>query len=85
MDIPSLPHLLDLTRLRYYWFIKLNNKGTRLIEFKDGTKLTNNFCTEMYSNSFFGTLKHESLGETVFKDLTNGYECVLKYASVKKK
>jgi hypothetical protein len=45
----------------------------------------NNFCSELYSNSFFGTLKYESTGETIFKDLTNGFECAIKYASVKKK
>ncbi len=44
-----------------------------------------NFCSEMYSNSFFGTLKHESQGETIFRDLTNGFECTIKYGSVKKK
>lgn len=32
-----------------------------------------------------GTIRHESLGETTFKDLTNGFECIIKYGTVKKK
>jgi hypothetical protein len=44
-----------------------------------------NFCMESYSNTFLGIVRHESLGETVFKDLTNGFECAIKYGSVKKK
>jgi len=65
--------------------LKLTNKGKRFIEFNDGTKIATNFCYESYSNTFFGTFRHESLGETKFSDLTNGFECVIKYNSVKKK
>jgi hypothetical protein len=32
-----------------------------------------------------GTVRHESIGELQFKDHTNGFECVLKFGSVKKK
>jgi len=63
----------------------LTNKGKRYIEFKDGTKMMSNFCQELYSNSFMGVIKHESLGELVFNDLTNGFDCTIKFASVKKK
>ncbi len=30
-------------------------------------------------------MRHESVGDTVFKDLTNGFECTLKLGGVKKK
>lgn len=65
--------------------LRVDNKGKRIVEFKDKTKIMFNFCYEAYSNSFWGTLRHESLGEILFVDLTNGYECVIKQASVKKK
>lgn len=65
--------------------LKLNNKGKRCIELNDGTKIMTTFCNELYSNTFFGTVRHESVGEVNFKDITNGFECVLKFSSVKKK
>jgi len=65
--------------------VKVNNKGKRFVEFEDGQKISFNFCLEQYNNSFWGTIKHESLGEIVYKDLKYGYECVLKFSSVKKK
>jgi hypothetical protein len=65
--------------------LKLNNKGKRTIELNDGTKVLTTFCNEIYSNTFFGTVRHESVGEIIFKDITNGFECVLKFSSVKKK
>jgi hypothetical protein len=40
---------------------------------------------ESYSNTFLGTIRHESIGETWFKDSTNGFECSIKYGSAKKK
>ena len=63
----------------------MHNQGKRIFEFKDGTKISVNFCKEKYSNTFFGTPRQESFGEMVFKDLTNGFECIIKLASVKKK
>jgi hypothetical protein len=65
--------------------LKLYNKGKRVFEFPDGTVITGSYCHEVYNNTFFGTVRHESLGESVFKDLTNGFECTLKYNSIKKK
>lgn len=64
---------------------KLTNKGKRCVEFKDGTKIQFNFCHETYSNTFWGTMRHESLGEVLYKDLTNGYECLVKFGTAKKK
>jgi len=65
--------------------VKVNNKGKRFVEFNDGTKIMFNFCFEQYNNSLWGTIRHESLGDITYKDLTNGYECVIKFGSVKKK
>ena len=39
------------------------------------------FCSELYNNSFFGTMRHESIGEILFKDLSYGFECNLKLDS----
>jgi len=65
--------------------VKLTNKGKRVIEFNDGTNIVTSFCYESYSNIFLGTIRHESLGEIKFTDLTNGFECILKFNTVKKK
>jgi hypothetical protein len=65
--------------------LKLYNKGKRVIELNDGTKIHTTFCNEVYSNTFFGTVRHESVGEISFKDVSNGFECVIKFDSVKKK
>ena len=65
--------------------LRVNNKGRRIIEFPDGTKIEFTFCYENYGNSFWGVIRHESLGDIIYKDLTNGYECIVKFGSVKKK
>jgi len=65
--------------------VKISNKGRRFVKFRDGTLYTNTYHSELYSNSFFGTIKHESTGEMIFKDLTNGFECSIKFGTVKKK
>ena len=57
------------------------NKGKRFVEFKDRHKIMFTFCTELYNNSFFGTIRHESIGEILFKDLSYGFECNLKFDS----
>jgi len=96
---PPISHYLMLgpeNNYKYYGYsnfssgagmnsVKVSNKGKRFVEFNDGTKVMFNFCYEQYGNSFWGTVKHESLGEITYKDVTNGYECVLKFSSVKKK
>lgn len=63
----------------------MTNKGKRCFEFKDGTRITATQCNETYSNTFMGTVRQESVGDVHFKDHTNGFECVLKLDSVKKK
>jgi len=65
--------------------VKVNNKGKRIVEFADGQKIEFNFCNESYNNSFFGTIRQESIGEFHFKDLKNGFELNLKLDNVKKK
>ncbi len=65
--------------------LKVTNKGKRKVEFSDGTTIAYGFCNEVYSNTFWGSLRHESLGDILYKDLTNGFECGIKFSSVKKK
>ena len=65
--------------------LKVSNKGKRSVEFKDGTKIDFDFCYELFSNCFFGTVKLESLGEINFIDVDNNIECKIKFDSVKKK
>jgi len=65
--------------------VKVYNKGKRIVEFPDGGKIQFNFCNEAYNNSFFGTIRQESIGEISFKDLVHGFELVLKLDNVKKK
>lgn len=55
------------------------------MEFADGSKIQFNYCNEEYINSFFGTIRQESIGEIVFKDVTHGFELTIKLGSVKKK
>jgi hypothetical protein len=52
--------------------------------FNDGQIIEWNFCNEQYSNTFWGTPRHESLGEIKFKD-NNNFECNLKLSSAKNK
>ncbi len=61
------------------------NKGRRFVEFPDGTIIKYDFCDENFSNTFWGTVRHESVGDIKFTDMTNGYECLIKFGSVKKK
>jgi len=65
--------------------VKVHNKGKRIVEFADGGKIQFNFGSEEYNNSFFGTIRHEAVGEMLFKDLVHGFELVLKLGNVKKK
>ncbi len=65
--------------------LKVVNKGKRVIEFKDKTRITFDFVNDHYSNSFWGTLRHENLGEINFTDEKNGLKCLIKFGSVKKK
>lgn len=55
------------------------------MEFEDGHKIVFNFCNEAYNNSFFGTIKQESIGELNFKDIRYGFDLNIKLGNVKKK
>jgi len=65
--------------------VKVYNKGKRTVEFADGGKIHFNFGNDIYNNSFFGTIRQETIGELVFKDATHGFELVIKIDNVKKK
>jgi hypothetical protein len=40
------------------------------------------FFKEYYNNSLIGTIRHESLGETIFIDQENNLKCIIKYGAV---
>ena len=46
--------------------LKLKNKGSRHIKFKDGQSISYNFAKEVYSGSFMGAMKVESKGKITF-------------------
>ena len=61
------------------------NSGHRTIEFANGQKIVHTFPEELYSGTFLGTLRHESLGNLEFKDEANQLHCVVKISGVKGK
>jgi len=65
--------------------VKVFNKGKRTVEFSDGTKINFNYVNEIYNNAFFGTARHESVGDLTFKDEKHGFELTLKMGSILKK
>ena len=65
--------------------LKIHNKGIRRVEFYDGTIIEYDIPQEIFSNSFWGTLRQETVGNIHYKDLKNGYECVVSLGSLKKK
>ena len=63
------------------WFnsFKLTNSGSRIAEFKNtGSKIQFNYPVDNFGNTFWGTMRQESIGEITFKDLVNGYKAVIK-------
>ena len=63
------------------WFnsFKLTNSGTRFAEFSNTkSKIQFNYPVDNFGNTFWGTMRQESIGELTFKDLTNGYQAVIK-------
>ena len=63
------------------WFnsFKLTNSGSRIAEFKNtGSKIQFNYPVDNFGNTFWGTMRQESIGEITFKDLVNDYKAVIK-------
>jgi hypothetical protein len=57
--------------------------GKRKIQFKDGMEVNFGFTTEIYSGTFMGTMKHESVGNVHFDDKKNGLICDVKVGKTK--
>lgn len=58
--------------------LTLKNTGKRKIQFKDGMEVNFGFTTEIYSGTFMGTMKHESVGNVHLDDKKNGIICDIK-------
>lgn len=65
--------------------LTVRNRGLRRVQFHDGQVIKYNFAYELYSGTFMGTMKHETLGEITFKDEQHGIECTVLIGQVKKK
>jgi hypothetical protein len=65
--------------------VKLKNKGSRHIKFKDGHTVSYNFAKEVYSGSFLGAMTVESKGVIVFNDVANNIVAEISINSVKKR
>ena len=57
---------------------KLVNQGKRKVEFKDGTIIDFDYIQDEYSNTFWGTMRHENVGEIHWK-VNDGLECTCKF------
>jgi hypothetical protein len=91
---PPRSHFLIIgneNKWRYYgyfdytsngWFnsFKLTNSGSRIAEFNNTkSKIHFDYPVDNFGNTFWGTMRQESLGNVTFKDLTHGYEAVMKF------
>ena len=89
---PPRSHFLIIgneNKWRYYgyfdftsngWFnsFKLTNSGTRFAEFSNTkSKIQFNYPVDNFGNTFWGTMRQESIGELIFNDLVNGYKAVI--------
>ena len=52
--------------------MKLTNTGKRCVDFKDGTHIDFNYCNDQYSNTFYGILRDENIGDMKWDDVTHG-------------
>ena len=74
---------LDFTSNAWFNSFKLTNKGTRFVEFENKKlKIQFNYSVDQYSNTFWGCLRHESIGEMSFIDHINGYTSNFKLGNV---
>ncbi|CAD8133891.1 unnamed protein product [Paramecium octaurelia] len=65
--------------------VTIINKGKRTIEFNDGQKIDFDFPNELYSGTFFGQLRQESINKITFTDKANGLSCIIDIGKVKKR
>lgn len=64
--------------------VTINNSGYKTIEFPDGHIITHDCTDEVFNGTFFGSLRHESLGVSTYKD-NYGNRCTIKIGGIKGK
>eukprot|EP00188_Purpureofilum_apyrenoidigerum_P004321 Plantae.Rhodophyta-Purpureofilum_apyrenoidigerum.ctg4803.p1 GENE.Plantae.Rhodophyta-Purpureofilum_apyrenoidigerum.ctg4803~~Plantae.Rhodophyta-Purpureofilum_apyrenoidigerum.ctg4803.p1 ORF type:complete len:357 (-),score=55.85 Plantae.Rhodophyta-Purpureofilum_apyrenoidigerum.ctg4803:161-1231(-) len=62
---------------------KLVNKGKRVIEFDDGSKIVFNMPVDVFSSVLFGTYRHEMAANIVFEDEQNDISCNLGFCKTR--
>lgn len=65
--------------------IKLKVTGGKTVQFKDGGKIVYNNQSDLFANTFFGTLNHQIIGKMEFHDEKNGIYGCYDIGNVKKK
>ena len=62
---------LNFTSNAWINSMKLTNTGKRCVDFKDGTHIDFDYCQDQYSNTFYGTFRHENIGDVHWNDVTH--------------
>jgi len=65
--------------------VLVENIGKRQIQFHDGQVIKYNFCNERLHGLFWGTIRHETIGDLTFTDEKNKLEGYIKIANDKKR
>ncbi len=66
--------------------IELKVTGQKTVVFpKDGTKITFNNQSDLFQNTFIGTLNHQITGKVEFHDHANGMYAWYEIGNIKKK
>lgn len=64
--------------------VTINNTGYKTIEFPDGHTITHDCPDEVFNGIFLGSLRHESLGVSTYKD-NYGNRCTIKIGGIRGK
>jgi hypothetical protein len=62
--------------------LNIHNTGRRQVKFRDGQVITMNCLDERYSNTFIGTMRHESVGLLTASDEANRLSCEVRIGEV---
>jgi hypothetical protein len=62
---------------------QITNSGRKVVEFEDGQTITANCADEIFNGSFFGTMRHESVGVLNYEDQRNRLTCSVKIGKTK--
>lgn len=63
--------------------VTIQNSGKKVFCFPDGQVISQNCPDEVFSGTFFGKMRHESLGVILFEDEMNRLECRVEFKKVK--